>query len=127
MQSQKKQFKYLLGMKGEQLAISHLESLGYQIVQRNWRHHPYEIDIIAIDCDQLVVVEVKTRTTDEFGDPRDFVSRRKQSQLVKAAQYYAHEYNIDLEIRFDVVAVIMNQNETKLEHIPKAFIPLLGM
>jgi putative endonuclease len=127
MHSFNKQHKDILGMAGEQAAADHLESLGFMIIHRNWRHQPYEIDIVATDNDELVIVEVKTRATDEFGDPQDFVSRRKQSQLVKAAQLYAQDNNVDMEIRFDVVAVIINRFGTKLEHIKGAFIPLLGM
>jgi len=123
----KKTHKDILGMAGEQAAADHLKSLGYKIVHRNWRSHPYEIDIVAIDNDELVIVEVKTRATDEFGDPQDFVSRKKQSQLVKATQLYAQKNDILMEIRFDVVAVIINNSGTKLEHIQNAFIPLLGM
>jgi putative endonuclease len=123
----KKKKKDILGQEGEAFACEYLQSIGYKILQRNWQHHPYEIDIIAGDRDDIVVVEVKTRSGSEFGEPQDFVSRRKQSLLVKAAQLYAETYNIQQEIRFDVVAVIMNKFEKKLHHIPNAFIPLLGM
>jgi len=123
----KKKKKDILGRQGEAFACEYLQSTGYEILHRNWQYHPYEIDIIARDGDEIVVVEVKTRSGSDFGEPQDFVSRRKQGLLVKATQLYAELNGVQQEIRFDVVAVIMNQYEKKLHHIPNAFIPLLGM
>lgn len=123
----KKKAKDELGLMGEQLAAEHLEKSGYRIIERNWKHHPYEIDMIAEHEGFTVIVEVKTRASSDFGDPQDFVSRKKQSFLVRAAQFYAEKNNVQNEIRFDVVAVILNSREKKIECIPGAFVPLLGM
>ncbi len=123
----KKKAKDELGLMGEQLAAEYLEKSGYRIIERNWKHHPYEIDIIAEHDGYIVIVEVKTRANRDYGDPQEFVSRKKQSFLVKAAQFYAEKKNIQKEIRFDVVAVVLNSREKKIECIPGAFIPLLGM
>jgi putative endonuclease len=123
----KKKPKDLLGEKGEQMAVEYLEKLGYEIISRNWKYHPYEIDIIAKHNDFYVIVEVKTRASDDFGPPQDFVSRKKQSHLVKATQLYADLNQIENEFRFDVVAVIINDKKTELLHIPEAFLPLIGM
>lgn len=119
--------KDVLGKLGEAAAAEHIRKLGYKIVARNWKRKPYEIDIIAEHEGKLVIVEVKTRRSDEFGDPQDFVSRRKQGLIVKAAQIYAEENTIKQEIRFDVVAVIINKEETRIQLIQEAFIPLIGM
>ncbi len=116
-----------LGLLGEQIAAEYLESIDYAIIERNWKHKPYEIDIIAQDGEFIVIVEVKTRTTDDFGDPQDFVTRKKQSFLVKATQLYADVNNISQEFRFDVIAVLMKKPEPRIEHLKGAFIPLLGM
>ncbi len=119
--------KDILGKAGEEAAVRHLLKNGYKILHRNWKYWPHEIDVIAEHDNQLVIVEVKTRTTDDFGNPQDFVSRKKQGILVRAAQLYAEKNNIVKEIRFDVVAVIMNEKGTHIQLIPGAFIPLLGM
>jgi putative endonuclease len=115
------------GRLGENAAAEHIRRLNYIIIARNWKRKPYEIDIIAKHEEKIVIVEVKTRRSDDFGDPQDFVSRKKQGFLVKAAQIYAEEHHIEEEIRFDVVAVIINQSETRIRLIQNAFIPLLGM
>lgn len=124
MQQKKKD---ILGKTGEDIAAQHLKANGYKILYRNWKMYHYEIDIIAEHDNRLVIVEVKTRATDDFGDPRDFVSRKKQGHLVRAAQLFAEQNNIDAEIRFDVIAIVLNNSEKKIEHIVDAFIPLLGM
>ncbi len=120
--------KQILGSMGEDAAVKYLEKHGYTIITRNWKYHPHEIDIVANYENYIVIVEVKTRTSMEFGDPYEAVTRKKQSQLVKAAQQYAELYNVEKEICFDVVEVIINRFvETKINHIHKAFIPLIGM
>ncbi len=113
----------LLGIKGEQLAQSFLKQLGYSIIEVNWREQKFEIDIIAIDGNEIVFVEVKTRGTAIFGDPEEAVNQKKQNHLIEGAECYVNEHNIDLEGRFDVVSIILNANQEEIKHIKNAFYP----
>ena len=115
----------ILGKKGEELAAKFLENLGYQIIAVNWHEKKFEIDIIAQDQNQLVFVEVKTRNTDYFGNPAEAVTSTKQKHLVDGANYYLEKHEIDLECRFDVVAIVLNANQQKIEHFKDAFYPEL--
>src|SRR5690606_38292386 len=96
-----------LGTEGETIAANHLVKQGYKILERNWRFGKEEIDIIAQKEDTLVVVEVKARFSNFFGEPEEFVSRAKQKHLIKASQAYIEKHNLDLEVRFDIIGVIV--------------------
>ncbi len=111
-----------LGKKGEQLAIDYLIENGYQIRDKNWRFQKAEIDIIAQKKDVLAVVEVKTRSSDYFGNPQDFVNPKKIQLSVKAINEYVVSKELDLEVRFDIIAIIKSEKETKIEHIEDAFL-----
>ncbi len=113
------------GNQGEEIARAHLLKLGYSILEKNWRHKHLEIDIIASINNTLVIVEVKLRTNDFFGNPEEFVTLSKQKKLIRAADFYIKENNINWETRFDIVAIIQNVNELKLEHFEAAFYPTL--
>ena len=76
------------GKQGEDAAASFLAKEGYKIVERNFRCPLGEIDIVAVDKGILVFVEVKTRSSNKFGLPEEAVNRRKQHQIIKAAQFY---------------------------------------
>lgn len=118
--------KHDLGRKGEELAISHLSSLGYKILHTNWRFHHLEIDIVAQDGDELVIVEVKSRGSNSYEHPLEAISNKKISFLVNAADAYITEYNIDAETRFDVVSVVFfSKSHFKLEHFKNAFYPTI--
>ncbi|MEX2596591.1 MAG: YraN family protein [Salibacteraceae bacterium] len=112
-----------LGEKGEEIAHAHLIKNGYKMLERNWRFGKEEIDIIAQQGDELVVVEVKTRNSDFFGEPHQFVSKGKQNHLIRAAHAYIEKHDLDLEVRFDVIGIIVNAKTEKLEHIEGAFQP----
>ncbi len=112
-----------LGKKGEELARNMLIDKGYEIIETNWRCDKDEIDIIAKDGDEIVIVEVKTRSTDFFGFPEDAVNSKKEKFLIRATESYLFENNIDVDTRFDIVAIILNQKETKIHHIIDAFYP----
>lgn len=113
-----------LGKLGEQLANDYLVNHGYQILARNWRLGHKEIDIIALMDDVLAIVEVKTRKTDDFGEPDIAVGRDKQRMLVKAADAYVRYKNLNVEVRFDIVSIVFTNGEPEIEHIEDAFIPL---
>jgi len=115
-----------LGEKGEFLAGEWLQKEGYHILERNWRMGKLELDIIAHKDEKLVVVEVKTRETDIFGDPALAVTKKKQKQIIKAAHAYIVENDIQHEARFDIISVIIPaKSDPVLEHHPGAFYPLL--
>lgn len=118
---EKKQF----GDEGENIALRHLQSKGYKLLEQNWYYKKKEIDIIMEDGDELVVVEVKTRNTDYFESPNEMVKRRKQRYLIEAADAYITKKNIDKETRFDVVIVILKDGKAKINHIQDAFHPSL--
>lgn len=111
-----------LGKKGEDLATNFLLKKGYQILENNYRFQKAEVDIIAQKDDILVAVEVKTRSTPEFGDPQEFLKPQQIKRLLKAVDFYVNENDLDVEVRFDVVAIIKNKLGTKIEHIEDAFL-----
>ncbi len=114
-----------VGIAGEAIAKAHLQELGYEILDLNWRYKKAEIDIVAQNKQMLVIVEVKTRTSKEFERPQDAVTLAKQKHLIRAADAYIQEREIDLECRFDIVSVLMQGEKTEVEHIEEAFVPLL--
>jgi putative endonuclease len=114
-----------LGIKGEQIAVDFLIQKGYHILNRNYRFKQLEIDIIAQDQEELVVVEVKTRQSDFLTDPQKLFSKSKQKGLIQAANAYIHQHEFDGECRFDVIIVIHNQKGIDLRHIEDAFYPSL--
>ncbi|MGY8933412.1 MAG: YraN family protein [Flavobacteriales bacterium] len=111
-----------LGKLGEKLAAVYLLKNGYEILAQNYYFDKAEIDIIAKKGeDTLVVVEVKTRNSDFFGDPQEFVTPSKIKLLVKAANEYIISNDLDMEVRFDIIAVIKNKMIEKMEHFENAF------
>ena len=111
-----------LGKIGEKLAAEYLINKGYEILAQNFYFDKAEIDIIAKkDNNTLVVVEVKTRNSDFFGDPQDFVTPSKIKLLVKAANEYVISNDLDTEVRFDIITVIKNKTIEKMEHFENAF------
>lgn len=114
-----------LGRLGEEIALKHLREKGFTILNTNWRFGKDEIDIIAEKDNYLVIVEVKTRRSDFFGEPEMFVNLAKQRFLVRAAQAYTEKNNINLEVRFDIVSVIVNSSRKEVKHIEDAFYPVL--
>jgi putative endonuclease len=110
------------GRKGEQIAEDFLVAKGYKILERNWRYSRSEIDIIAKLGNILVFIEVKTRSYDFFGTPETFVSEHKELLMHEAASVYMEQINHDWEIRFDIIAILLNKNGThQLEHFQDAF------
>lgn len=115
----------LIGKKGEEIALGYLKKKGFKILEINWRFKKAEIDLITLKDDLLVVVEVKTRSSEAFENPKEAVTIGKQKNIIKAADAYIQEKEIDLECRFDVVSVLILKNETSIEHIEDAFHALL--
>lgn len=110
-----------LGRYGESLAQNHLRAAGYQIRETNFRFRHLEIDLICMHENQLVIVEVKTRQTSEIGEPYKAVTRTKQRQLIKAANHYIQQHDIDLDTRFDIISIVHNSYRTEITHLENAF------
>src|SRR5574340_1142891 len=110
------------GNKGEELVVRFLKNAGYRVVERNYRCRLGEIDIVALDGGTLVFVEVKSRTSESFGDPQLAVGPDKQKKISRIALNYLQEKNmLSRNVRFDVVAVKMLPAGNTLEHIRDAF------
>jgi putative endonuclease len=110
-----------LGKKGEQLAVDFLIENNYAIIERNYRFDKAEVDIMAKKDDVLAIVEVKTRSTADFGNPQDFVKPKQIKNLVKAVNEYVDSNQLDLEVRFDIIAIVKQRNRYDIEHLENAF------
>ena len=112
-----------LGIKGEEIAVCYLKKEGYKILARNWFYDHKEVDIIAKQGDEIVIVEVKTREGDYFEEPWEAVSTRKIRNLVEVADAWLNQHEINLETRFDVISIIFSDDvKYELTHFPDAFI-----
>jgi putative endonuclease len=112
-----------LGYKGEDLAVRYLRKKGFKVIERNY-HCPWgEIDLIAREKDILVFVEIKARSSSEFGLPQEAVDRFKQKKLSQVARAYMAERHLDEDIaaRFDVVAIHLTPSGPAIELIKDAF------
>jgi putative endonuclease len=110
------------GIKGEHIARNFLQKKGYKIVHSNWRFGKKEVDIIAMDNDMLVFIEVKTRSSFDFGFPEEAVSIQKQAFLKIAAEAYLDE-NLHIKtLRFDIISILLYKEEIKeIRHFEDAF------
>ncbi len=115
--------KKQLGDRGENIAADYLKSIGYEILERNYRASYAEVDIIAKDQSSIVFVEVKTRTYDYYGSPEEFVTRQKQKNMTFAAAIFCEDIDHEGEIRFDIMAIILQGNTRNVKHIKDAFFP----
>jgi len=111
-----------LGARGEELAVAFLRKQRYRILERNFTTPLGEIDIIARKGQTLAFVEVKTRSSLAFGSPAEAVGVRKQRQIIKAAKWYlASDVGKKLQPRFDVVGVLLRDDQAEVEHLVAAF------
>lgn len=110
-----------LGKLGEDLAVDYLKKNGYTILDTNWTFQKAEIDIIAKIENTLAIIEVKTRSSLDFGLPQDFVNPKKIQLLVKAVNAYVNERDLDTNIRFDIIAVHKEGKSFAIEHLIDAF------
>ncbi len=114
-----------LGKKGEELAVEFLQQNGYEILDRNWTFQKAEIDIIAQKDNYLAIIEVKTRSSLDFGSPQDFVKPKKIQLLTKAVNAYINyrekDFENDIEVRFDIIAILKTGETFAIEHLTDAF------
>ena len=116
-----------IGALGEQHASRILQQLGYEILERNWRHAKDEIDVIATYGGQLIIVEVKTRSSAVHGEPEEAVKKGKRGKIIKATNAYILETGCSMNVRFDIVSVILHPaGKPYIHHIVDAFYPTLN-
>lgn len=114
----------LLGTYGEKIAVKFLENEGYIILTTNYRCRFGEIDIIAADGDTVAFIEVKTRSSNEYGEPSEAVNYTKQMKIVKTSLHYITNKNLtEYMSRFDIVeiSVDVDNKANKIALIKDAF------
>lgn len=114
---------YLLGKHGEKVALRYLERKGYSLLQKNWRMSNLEVDLILDNGNEIVFVEVKTRSSSKYGRPEESIDSEKQMFLMNAADVYMRNLNVELPARFDVVSIVISEREVQIEHFEDAFYP----
>ena len=116
-----KLYNQTLGKIGEQKACKYLKIKGYYILERNFKCKMGEIDIIAKDKNEIVFVEVKTRTSFKYGMPSEAINYNKREHIYRVARYYILKNNlVNDAIRFDAIEVIVG-NKFYIHHIKEAF------
>lgn len=110
-----------LGKLGEELAVEFLRQADYDILETNWTSQKAEVDIIALKDNILAIVEVKTRSSIDFGLPQEFVKPKKIKLLVTAVNQYVEDNELDVEVRFDIIAIHATNNQFLIEHLEDAF------
>ncbi len=114
-----------IGRIAEEYAQKYVSGLGYKILETNWHYGHLELDIVAQDGDQLVVIEVKSRNGIRYEHPSEAVTNAKIKNIVEATEAYIFAKNLHLDTRFDVITVIFFKTSYELEHFPDAFYPTL--
>ena len=113
----------ILGKKGEIIAKEYLVENGFEILALNWRYEKSEVDLICRKDNILIFVEVKTRQTLVHGYPEEAVDSKKQLKLMEAAERYLDLHNVECEIRFDILSIILSKGKHIAYHIEDAFFP----
>lgn len=114
-----------LGIMGEEIALEYLLKKGNKILKKNYRFGRNEVDLILKDQNEIVILEVKTRSNPFMAGPEKTVTRSKQRAIIQVAQDYVETHNMDEEVRFDIVSILIHNGETKVDHIKDAFYPTL--
>jgi putative endonuclease len=112
-----------LGKLGEDLAAKHLTGKGYKILFRNWFWQKDELDIICMQGNMLIVVEVKTRATDYFGEPETAVTAGKRRSVARASEAFILLHDFRGEVRFDIIGILWDYKAktSSINHIEDAF------
>ncbi|OGP82480.1 MAG: YraN family protein [Deltaproteobacteria bacterium RBG_16_54_11] len=112
-----------MGSRGEDLAVQYLKKRGFKVIERNYHCQWGEIDLIAREKNTLVFIEIKARSSSEYGLPQEAVDRFKQKKLIEVARYYLAERHLteDIPARFDVVAIHLTPAGPQIELIKDAF------
>ena len=112
---------YKRGISGERMAVEYLISKGYRILAQNYRYLKAEVDILAQKDNCLAAVEVKTRSTSDFGAPEEFLKPAQTQRIIKAVDYFVNSKELEVEVRFDIIAIVLTEKKSDLEHIENAF------
>lgn len=110
-----------LGETGEQMAARYLEDQGYVILDRNYRKGHKEVDIIALDHGELAVIEVKTRTNEDYFTAEQAVDHRKRQNIIRVANNYMRRYHRTEPLRFDIIAIVGSGATAEIRHTKNAF------
>jgi putative endonuclease len=100
-----------IGKKGEALAVAFFKQKGYTILETNWRHSHYELDIIASYAGVLHIIEVKTRTSTKFGHPDESVTPQKFNKILEAAEAYLFLHTHWKRVQYDVLSILLHKEE----------------
>lgn len=111
------------GQISEDRAAAYLMAHGYTIRNRNWRLGHKELDIVAQKNGMLIIIEVKARKNELFGDAADAVTNNKIYNTIQAANAYVRYHHIDMPVRFDIIAITGEPGSQTVEHIEDAFHP----
>lgn len=114
-----------LGKVGESSAVAYLQQKGYLIRHCNWRKNHLELDIVAESEEEVVIVEVKTRSNTHYSRPEDAVTPQKIRRLVIAAHAYVKHFQLTKPIRFDIITLVGEASHFEIEHLERAFYPPL--
>jgi putative endonuclease len=109
------------GREGEEMAARFLIDKGFEIVERNYRYKRLEIDLIVKKDNWLIFVEVKLRSSDAYGYPEDFVDYKKAKNIVDGAEQYTYDKNWQGNVRYDIVSIRLQQDQTEIIQIEDAF------
>lgn len=106
---------------GEDKAVEYLLAQGYTLLARNYRYGRDEVDIITRDGTCIVFAEVKTRSSNSFGLPEEFVDKAKRKAMKRVAEHYINTLGADADIRFDIISVSNTDTGMIVHHIKDAF------
>ena len=112
------------GRRGEDLALEWLERRGFRLLDRNWRTAHKELDLVMEGPERVHFVEVKTLTPPLLVEPFEKVDALKQSRLISAASRYVSSKQVRKEVQFDVVSVVLDGDQPRVDYIPEAFSPV---
>ena len=112
---------YKRGILGERKAVEYLKSKGYRILAQYYRYLKGEVDILAQKGNCLAAVEVKTRSNSDFGAPEEFLKPEQIQRIIKTVDYFVTSKNLEVEVRFDIIAIVLTPHNLELEHIENAF------
>jgi putative endonuclease len=111
----------LFGLIAEEKALKYLLGKGYCLLEKNYRYGHAEVDLLMQKNQYLICVEVKARSTDFFGSPESFITSKKIKLLVNVVDHYLENSELDLEVRFDIIAIIKKGENWIIKHIKNAF------
>lgn len=110
-------YKHQFGRLGENISTDYLIKKGYKIIDKNFLCRQGEIDIIAVDKNEIVFIEVKTRTSLKYGNPIEAINKNKIKHIYNTAKYYLHINSLqDKFVRFDVIEIYITNKTCYIKH-----------